>query len=106
MSNIHDLENREEAICYIDGNIFRGKTHRECVLNYLGKEIDNSIKRISKKDTDDKITDIVFGHIVHKKKKIYIEDISLWESQEEDDFILETIKNNFKEYKIIIESTY
>lgn len=97
----HDINNRSSALCYIDGSIITGKTHREIILEYIGEQKDNSIKRIDDlKDGEDHI--LVFGHIVENEKTIYIERESL-ELTFDDDYILEIIQNNYPDYKTSIE---
>lgn len=104
-STKHDINNRDLALCYIDGNILTGKTHSDIIKNYLGwDDTPNLIRRPESEEYSEDIFEIAFGHIIFSEKCVYIEEDSM--ENTEEDSVNEAVKRKFPEYIINYESMY
>lgn len=102
---VHDINNRDKALCYIDGNILIGKTHAEIISKYLEwEQIDNLIRRPESSEYSEELYEIAFGHIVELEKCIYLEEDSMENVFE--DLVEEQIKNKFPDYSVVLESLF
>lgn len=94
----HDVENRDFAICYLDGEIVEGNTHSEAIDIYLQEKYNQVLKTtdivmrpplhvsedlLNEDDKElmeqirDNIKQIGFAHVVEDENAIYVEDDSL-----------------------------
>lgn len=102
--NRHDVNTRDEAILYINGEIFEAHTHSEAIKKYLKIKSNNiNYNRNSEffNDLEDN-SQIAFAHKVNDIKSIFIED---WTLKNVDiNTIVLALKNKYSEYTIYNDS--
>ena len=115
----HDISNRDEALCYINGNIYTGYTHADIINDYIFDksnellndtsyrpyeyDINNSNKETNEQKEDmqkvkDNIKSLSFGHIDNKNKIIYLEPDTMQNANLQT--VCNAIKNKYPEYHI------
>lgn len=107
----HDIQSRDSAVCFIDGNILSVTSHNEIIKNYIENILEaeedfaTGRKRVDSVDYEDYITEIAFGHIVENEKTIYMET-DLLENVDETTTVEEFIKNKYPNYEVVWEDMY
>lgn len=79
----HDINNRDKAIIVINGEIYEGRAHAECINDYYEDHDldDHYLSSAFDRPSYDKIKrfvdQVVFAHLVESEKAIYLETWSL-----------------------------
>lgn len=97
----HSDNNRNQAICYLDGTIIFGDNHSQCINDYIKEKVGKQLEE----DTFDVnvikqyITEMAFGHVVNND--IYLEEKSLFDV--DINTVANKIKDQYPEYDIYID---
>jgi hypothetical protein len=104
-----DINNRLKAIMYIDGKIFEGNKHSDCINKYLeSKNIDvnyNSSQKPTDKQMDEYIKDVSYGFItlaktINNNIALFLETDTINNTSKE--IIIKCLNKHYPKYNVYL----
>ena len=97
----HDINSRDSAIVYVNGEVFEGHTHAEAINQYLNSDVAKQYRyEVYNNVSDDE--QLAFAHKIDSQNAIFLE---LWTLKNVDpNTVLNKLKETYPDYKIYSDS--